>query len=97
MDDYLEKLIAELGETINEAIQNSDAVSDVMERIRATGSDVTLAVEATIAPGDKGQERFSYTGEEPEKEVSIEDRLRDLSQEDRQFLRSLKIKVDNDE
>lgn len=90
MDKYLEKLIAELGVAINEAINNSEEVNEVMERIRATGNEVLLAVDATIPlPKPASENAAPY--------LSIEDRLREISQEDRQFLRSLKIKFDTDD
>ncbi len=49
MDMHLEKLITELGEAIKEAIHNSEEVNEIMERIRVTGNEILLAVDATIA------------------------------------------------
>lgn len=92
MDNHLEKLLTELGEAINDAIQRSDVVSDVMERIRATGNDILLAVEATIALPEQATDEPSQF-----REIPIEERLKEISAEDRQFLRSLKIKFDHDE
>ena len=97
MDENLEKLIRELGEAINDAINESEEIHEAMERIRATGNDVLLILEATIAfkekPGaDKEKE------EQPAfRDISVEQRLAEISYEDRQFLRSLNIKFDNDE
>lgn len=91
MDKHLEKLLSELGEAINDAIQRSDEVSDVMERIRATGNDILLAVEATIALAEPNDESSQF------REIPIEERLQQISAEDKQFLRSLKIKFDHDE
>ena len=90
MDKYLENLVNELGEAINEAIQFSDKVNDLMERIHASGYDVMLALE--IVPQE------TDFAEPPQyRDRSIEDRLKEISSEDRKFLRSLNIKFDSDE
>lgn len=90
MDKYLENLVSDLGAAINEAIQRSDSVSEIMERIRATGNDVMLAIE--VAPHEVQVEESV-----PFRDLSIEDRLNEISPEDRKFLRSLNIKFDSDE
>lgn len=94
MDEYLQKLVKELGEAINDSINNSDSVNEALERIRATGNDVLLVLEATIAfkekPADESDDQPILD------DVAAEDRLNDLSHEDKQFLRSLKIKFDNE-
>jgi hypothetical protein len=90
MDKYLENLVSELGAAINEAIQFSDKVSETMERIHATGHDVLLALEVVAQENDL-DEPLQY------RDRSIEDRLSEISSEDRKFLRSLNIKFDSDE
>jgi hypothetical protein len=96
LDENLEKLIRELGEAINDAINESDEIHEAMERIRASGADVMLILEATIAFKEK-----PAAEEEEEKpkfrDISIEQRLAEISFEDRQFLKSLNIKFDTDE
>ncbi len=95
MDENLEKLIRELGESINNAINESEEIHEAMERIRATGNDVLLVLEATIAFKDKpASEEEAQTDF---REIPVEQRLAEISQEDRQFLRSLNIKFDNDD
>lgn len=95
MDEKLEKLIRELGEAINNAINESEEIHEAMERIRATGNEVMLVLEATIAfkeaPISDEQEEIRF------RDISIEQRLAEISHEDRQFLKSLNIKFDNDE
>ena len=95
MDENLEKLIRKLGDAINDAINESEEIHEAMEQIRASGADVMLILEATIAFKEKP------SAEEEEKpkfrEISIEQRLAEVSYEDRQFLKSLNIKFDNDE
>jgi hypothetical protein len=95
VDENLEKLIRKLGDAINDAINESEEIHEAMEQIRASGADVMLILEATIAFKEKP------AAEEEEKpkfrDISIEQRLAEISYEDRQFLKSLNIKFDNDE
>lgn len=90
MDKYLEKLINELAQAINDAAQNSDEVIAIMDQIQALGSDVRLSVEVVIAVQES-------VAPPPARNISIEDRLKEISPEDRKFLRSLNIKFDHDE
>jgi hypothetical protein len=95
LDENLEKLIRELGEAINDAINDSEEIHEAMERIRATGNDVLLILEATIAFKEKP---VSDKEEQPTfRDISVEQRLAEISYEDRQFLRSLNIKFDNED
>lgn len=95
MDEKLEKLIRELGEAINNSINESEEIHEAMERIRATGNEVLLVLEATIAfkekPAGDEEEQTGF------RDIPVEQRLAEISYEDRQFLRSLNIKFDNDE
>jgi hypothetical protein len=93
MDKYLENQLNELGEAINDAIQESPEVQKILDRIRATGNEVMLAIEASIT---RSEESPSLDLKQPRK-ISIEDRLKEFSNEDRKFLQSLNIKLDNDE
>ena len=95
MDEYLQKLVKELGEAINSSINESEAVNDALDRIRATGNEVFLVLEATIAFKEKPAEREEEPL--PFSDVPVEERIEQLSHEDRQFLRSLKIKLDGEE
>jgi len=98
LDENLERLIRELGEAINDAINESEEIHEAMERIRASGADVMLILEATIAFKDKPADKTVAEEERPKfREISIEQRLAEISNEDRQFLKSLNIKFDNDE
>ncbi len=95
LDEYLQKLARELGEAINDAVNESEEVNRAIERIRAAGHNVVLGLEATIAFTDEPAE----PREEPPpfEEIPIERRLAEISDEDRQFLRSLRIAFDNDD
>jgi hypothetical protein len=92
VDDQLKRLVKELGEAINQAVADSDRISDVMARIRAGGNDIFLVLEATIGftrPDPPGE------GPGPQKSSTPSGELLITSQ-DAQFLRSLRISV-NDE
>jgi len=98
LDEKLERLIRELGEAINDAINESEEIHQAMERIRASGADVMLILEATIAFKEKPVAEEEKEEERPKfRDISIEQRLAEISNEDRQFLKSLNIKFDKDE
>jgi hypothetical protein len=91
VDEKLKKLMKELGEAINQAVAESDRISDVMGRIKASGNDVFLVLEATI-----GFNHRDSSGEvEPSKNFDSSGEL-EVTSQDLQFLRSLRIAV-NDE
>jgi hypothetical protein len=92
MDKHLEKLVSELAQAINDAAQNSEEVNAALERIQALGSEVRLSVVATIELQEAPPEMPL-----PVRDISIEERLQEISSEDRKFLRSLNIKFDQDE
>jgi hypothetical protein len=95
VDENLEKLIRELGEAINEAINESEGIYEAMERIRAAGADVMLILEATIAFKEKPPAEIE--AQPAFRDIPIEQRLAEISHEDRQFLKSLNIKFDNED
>ena len=91
VDEKLKKLMRELGEAINQAVAESDRISDVMGRIKAGGNDVFLVLEATI-----GFNQREGSGEtEWSKDFNSSGEL-EITSQDQQFLRSLRIAV-NDE
>jgi hypothetical protein len=92
LDDYLQKLLKELGEAINRALEDSDEIAEARERLRDAGHEVYLVLEATIVLSDLQEES---SGNSPR--VTVEQRLAEISSEDKQFLKSLNIKFDNDE
>lgn len=94
MDEYLQKLVQELGEAINSSINDSESVNDALDRIRATGNEVFLVLEATIAfkekPTERAEEPLPFT------DIPVEERIAEISHEDRKFLQSLNIKFDDE-
>ncbi|MDX2043579.1 MAG: hypothetical protein SF097_20345 [Acidobacteriota bacterium] len=93
MDDYVKKLVRELGEAINRALEDSDDIAEARERLRDAGHEVYLMLEATIVLGDLQPEE----DRQPFSTVSVEQRLSEISHEDKQFLKSLNIRFDNDD
>ena len=89
MDDYLKKLVRELGEAINRSLEDSDDIAIARERIRDAGHEVYLVLEATVVLGDLQQD-----APPPLNQISVEQRLAEISHEDKQFLKSLNIKFD---
>lgn len=92
VDDNLKKLVKELGEAINQAVADSDRISEVMDRIKATGNDVFLVLEASIG----FNRREGFTDLEPGRELSPPGDF-EITSQDLQFLRSLRIAVNDGE
>jgi hypothetical protein len=95
IDDDFKRLINELGHAINQSLSESEAISEVMARIRAAGYDLFLILEVTVGFNKKGesnrvQRQKLDRGER--RDSSFE-----LTSQDAQFLRGLKIAVDGDE
>jgi hypothetical protein len=90
VDEKLKKLMKELGEAINHAVAESDRISEVMGRIKAGGNDVFLVLEATI-----GFNHRDASGEvESSKDFNSSGEL-EITSQDLQFLRSLRIAVND--
>ena len=88
MNDELKALVEELGEAINASLADAPRINEVIEKIRDTGNDIFLILEATICLENKSGERIF------EQKLGDSGAL-DISSEDRKFLKSLKIKVDD--
>ena len=80
----------ELGEAINQAVAESDRISEVMGRIKAGGNDVFLVLEATIG----FNQRDGSSEVEPSKDFNSSGEL-EITSQDQQFLRSLRIAVND--
>jgi hypothetical protein len=90
VDEKLKNLVKELGEAINQAVADSERISEVMDRIKATGNDVFLVLEASI-----GFNRREGSGEpDSGKDVNSSGEF-EITSQDLQFLRSLRITVND--
>jgi hypothetical protein len=88
VDQELKKLMKELGEAINQAVAESDEISNVMSRIKAGGHDVFLVLEATIG----FNQRETVTKAKPPDELKSSGEL-EITSQDLKFLRSMRIAV----
>lgn len=85
----LRELIQQLGEAIHESVIESEQIAGVVQDIRKHGFDVLLMLEATI-----GLNEVTKDGEAGEEEVEGE---APFSQNDREWLRSLRISVEGED
>ena len=95
LDDNFKRLIKELGQAINESLADSDTISEVMGRIRSAGYDLFLVLEVTIGFNKQGEQGTIHHQKISTDDDSVDPAL-ELTPQDAQFLRSLKIIVEND-
>jgi hypothetical protein len=93
-DENFNRLVKELGSAINDSLAESERISEVLGRIRAAGYDLFLVLEVTIGFNKRGEtntvHRQKFT---PGKHGDADFHL---TSADAQFLRSLKISVDEE-
>ncbi len=94
LDDNLKQLMKELGAAINDTLSNSDRISEAIARIRSSGYDVFLVLEATI-----GFNRRHETGaDESTETIGVDGEAElNITSQDVKFLKSLKISIDDRE
>jgi hypothetical protein len=100
VSESFQELIQRLGNAINDAIMNSDKVDGALDDIRAVGIDVFLVLEATICVKPKTAE----AGEALDQGVQAIEALEEeespdlqITAEDKNFLKRLRISVDVEE
>lgn len=83
MDDYTKKLAEEVGNAINESVQQSSNVAEAIDRLREAGfeMELTLRLEIGLRP-------------RPDEEVQSASGSLDLTEDDLRILRSMKIKIE---
>ena len=94
LDENFKRLVKELGDAINESLSESDRIADVMTRIRNAGYDLFLVLEVTIGFNKRGEVNLVHR-----QKLNAEGRPNPefhLTSQDTQFLRALKIVVDED-
>jgi len=94
VDHQLKQLIKELGEAINGSLSDSEQIAEVFARIKESGYDIFLVLEATIG--------VSKQGERPTDKTSLVSTLKSnpelkISDQDMKFLKSLRIKLEGDD
>lgn len=90
MTSRLRELIQQLGEAIHESVIESEQIAGVVQDIRKHGFDVLLMLEATIGLNEVSAKDSETEDEEIEGEAPF-------TQNDRDWLRSLRISVEGDE
>jgi hypothetical protein len=94
LDDQFKRLVKELGYAINESLAESDQIADVMGRIRSAGYDLFLVLEVTIGFNKRGEGNLVHRQKlSPDKHHEAEFHF---TNQDAQFLRALKISVEDD-
>jgi len=95
LDDNFKRLIQELGQAINDSLAESEAISDVIARIRSSGYDLFLVLEMTIGFNKQGEPDAARRAHvSPPKDIRRTEF--ELTNQDAQFLRALKISVEDE-
>ena len=88
-----QQLMKELGAAINDTLSNSDRISEAIAKIRSSGYDVFLVLEATI-----GFNRRNETADESAETIGVDGEAElNITSQDVKFLKSLKISIDDRE
>src|ERR1700751_1081351 len=90
LDDNLKQLMKELGSAINDALSDSEEISEAIQNVRDAGYDVFLVLEATIG----FNKRSKTEGAEETANARLADMKLKVTAQDLKFLRSLKISID---
>ena len=92
LDENFKRLIDELGHAINDSLSESEAISEVMSRIRASGYDLFLILEVTIGftKKDEPDARPAHRERKEPRPSQFQ-----LTTQDAQFLRAMKISVED--
>ncbi len=93
LDDNLKQLMKELGAAINDALSDSEEISEAIQNVRNAGYDVFLVLEATIgfnkrSKTDSGEEAGVNSLKSGEMKLKV-------TAQDLKFLRSLKISIED--
>jgi hypothetical protein len=81
LDDHLKNLLRELGHAINDTVSESERITGAIAGVRAHGYDIVLKLDATI-----GLAKRDAGSDSPAR----------LTTQDRRFLESLRIQVDQE-
>src|SRR5204863_3964832 len=93
LDDNLKQLMKELGAAINDALSDSEEISEAIQNVRNAGYDVFLVLEATIgfnkrSKGEPGEEATAGALKGSDLKLKV-------TAQDLKFLRSLKISIED--
>jgi len=93
LNDNLKQLMKELGAAINDALSESEEISEAIQNVRNAGYDVFLVLEATIgfnkrSKNEQGEEATAGALKGSELKLKV-------TAQDLKFLRSLKISFED--
>jgi hypothetical protein len=95
LNDQMKTLLKDLGMALHQALTKDTQIKDITDQIKGSGYDIYLIMEANIALDKRVDEAegqlFLHS---PEEQLEMEHP--DYNHYDRDFLSSLKIKVDED-
>ena len=109
LDDQLKRLLRELGHAINDTVGDSERIADAIAGIRASGYEIVLKLDATIGLARRESHSARMTNNDRrfleslhiqvDHEASLEEersapRQIEMTQQDVNFLKSLKIATD---
>ena len=81
LDDNLKNLLRELGHAINDTVSDSDRITGAIAGVRAHGYDIVLKLDATIGLAKRDADSEESSA---------------LTTQDRRFLESLRIQVEQE-
>lgn len=87
MDEETKRLAEEVGTAINESVRDSAAVAAAIERLREAGFEMELTLKLEIGLRSNSGEDEDDGSEENRESL-------DLTDDDLQILRSMKIKIE---
>ena len=94
LDDNLKQLMKELGAAINDALSESEDISEAIRNVRNAGYDVFLVLEATIGFNRRGKPALPPDETRAPFPGNTDTRLQ-VTAQDVKFLKSLKISIDD--
>jgi len=94
VDQQLKQLMKELGEAINGSLSDSEQIAEVVARIKEGGYDIFLVLEATIGVSKQGEHSPEKTSLVSTLSTNPEFKISD---QDLKFLKSLRIKIDDED
>ena len=87
LDDYVKELTEQVGTAINESVQDSPSVAAAIERLREAGFDMELTLKLEIGLRPQSEENRESGSDGP----------LELTEEDLRILRSMKIRIDENQ
>ena len=94
MDDVVKRLARELAEAIGAAVAEDSRVEACREKARAAGYEMRVSLEAEIGFGNRSESQaLAKVAAPPPPGAKVHQAL-DITNNDRRFLRSLRIAAD---